>query len=519
MADGPPQTVMKFYRGEIFDNTLRQDMAFFDRPENSTGALVSRLAAEPTSLQELLSMNVALLAINLVNLLSSSVLAVAVGWKLGLVLALGALPVLVGAGYVRIRLEFKFEDDTAGRFAKSSGVAAEAVMGIRTVSSLALERAVVERYEERLRGIAGTAIGSLGWKMLFYALSQSVSLLAMALGFWYGGKLVSSGEYTTAQFYTVFIAIVFSGESAAMLFQYTTSITKARTAINYIFRLRRDRVMQDAGPGGDGDGDGDDKAAPAGEKAAKGTEVACEAVEFAYPLRPRTRVLRGVDASIRSGKMVALVGASGCGKSTMVGLLQRFYDPVSGTVRADGRDVAGLDRCRYRREIALVQQEPVLYQGSIRDNVSLGVEAGEPPEADVVAACRAANVWDFVASLPQGLDTPCGAQGLSLSGGQRQRIAIARALIRRPRLLLLDEATSALDTESEKVVKEALDRAAAGRTTVAVAHRLSTVRDADLILVFAKGRIVERGTHDELVARGGLYHQMVLGQSLDREAA
>ena len=516
---------MKFYRAEIFNNTLRQDMTFFDRPENSTGALVSRLASEPTSLQELLSFNITLLVITLVNLLSSSILAIAIGWKLGLVLALGALPVLVAAGYVRIRLEFKFDDDTAGRFAKSSGVAAEAVMGIRTVSSLALERAVVERYEAQLQGIASAAIGSLGWKMLFYALSQSVSFLAMALGFWYGGKLVSSGEYTNSQFYTVFIAVVFSGEAAAMLFQYTTSITKARGAINYIFRLRRDRVMQDAAVDSSDDYDysssseGEKKAPTSEEATAQGTEVVCEAVEFAYPLRPRVKVLRGIDASIRSGKMVALVGASGCGKSTMIALLQRFYDPVAGVLRANGQDIATLDRCRYRRDIALVQQEPVLYQGSIRDNVSLGIEVGEPSEADIIAACKSANVWDFVASLPQGLDTPCGAQGLSLSGGQRQRIAIARALIRKPRLLLLDEATSALDTESEKVVKEALDRAAAGRTTVAVAHRLSTIRDADLIAVFAKGKIMERGTHDELVDKRGMYYEMVLGQSLDREAA
>ncbi|KAJ6442420.1 lipid A export ATP-binding/permease protein msbA [Purpureocillium lavendulum] len=533
------QTVMKFYRSEIFNNTLRQDMTFFDHPHNSTGALVSRLAAEPTSLQELLSMNVALLVVNVVNLLSSAILAIAVGWKLGLVLAFGALPVLVGAGYVRIRLEFKFEDDTAGRFAESSGVAAEAVMGIRTVSSLALERAVVERYEARLQGIAGAAMSSLGWKMFFYALSQSVSFLAMGLGFWYGGKLVSTGEYTTDQFYTVFIAVVFSGESAAMLFQYSTSITKARTAINYIFRLRRERELFDAPDDSSGSsnsgsedqqgssgssctGEDDGKAGTEKEKgaaAAKGTELVCDAVEFAYPLRPKTKVLRGIDVTMRSGRMVAFVGASGCGKSTMIALLQRFYDPVAGELRADGHDIKTLDRCRYRRDVALVQQEPVLYQGSIRENVSLGLERGEPSAAQLEAACRAANVWDFVASLPQGLDTPCGSQGLSLSGGQRQRIAIARALVRGPRMLLLDEATSALDTESEKVVKEALDRASAGRTTVAVAHRLSTVRDADLICVFAKGCIVERGTHDELLDRRGLYYEMVLGQSLDREAA
>jgi ATP-binding cassette subfamily B (MDR/TAP) protein 1 len=176
------------------------------------------------------------------------------------------------------------------------------------------------------------------------------------------------------------------------------------------------------------------------------------------------------------------------------------------------------DRRLHRRDIALVQQEPVLYQGSIRDNISLGIEEGVPSDDEIIEACKQANVYEFVSSLPEGLTTPCGNQGLSLSGGQRQRIAIARALIRKPRLLLLDEATSALDTESEKVVKEALDRAAEGRTTVAVAHRLSTIRDADVICVFAGGKIVERGRHEELVAKRGLYYEMVLGQSLDREA-
>lgn len=508
---------MKFYRGEIFNNTLRQDMPFFDKPENGTGALVSRLASEPTSLQELLSMNISLLVICIVNLVASCILAIVSGWKLGLVLTFGALPFVVGSGYMRIRLEFKFEEDTVGRFAKSSAVAAEAVMGIRTVSSLALERAVIERYSERLQGIARHAIGNLGFKMLFYALSQSVSMLAMGLGFWYGGKLVSTGEYSSAQFYVVFIAIVFSGEAAAMLFQYTTSITKAGTAINYIFRLRRDRVLFDDDANSSS---ASDNTTAVDEKfsSGKGTEMAFDDVQFSYPLRPKQKVLRGIDITIKSSKMVAFVGASGCGKSTMIGLLQRFYDPTSGELRANGQDVKTLDRCKYRRDIALVQQEPVLYQGSIRENISLGIEKGDPSEAQIIESCKNANVWDFVSSLPQGLDTPCGNQGLSLSGGQRQRIAIARALIRQPRLLLLDEATSALDTESEKVVKEALDRAAAGRTTIAVAHRLSTIRDADVIAVFAKGNIVELGTHDELVDKKGLYYEMVLGQSLDREA-
>ncbi|EEU35319.1 uncharacterized protein NECHADRAFT_36975 [Fusarium vanettenii 77-13-4] len=506
------QHIMAVYRGELFDNTLRQDMTFFDDPNRGTGALVSRLAAEPTNLQELLSINVALILINCVTVISSAVLAVAYGWKLGLVLTLGALPVLVGSGYVRIRLEYKFDDDAADRFAKSSSLASEAVLGIRTVSSLALERAIIERYSGALEGLAREAIGSLGWKMLFYAFSQSASFLAMALGFWYGGRLVSTGEYSTDQFYVIFIAVIFSGEAAAMLFQYSTSVTKARTSINYIFQLRRQKILYD------NDENGPDAAVSEKGSSEKGLEVSCEDIDFAYPRRPKLQVLRGIDIGIESGKMVALVGASGCGKSTMIALLERFYDPKSGLIRADGQDIKTKDRRLHRRDIALVQQEPVLYQGSIRDNISLGIEEGVPSDEDIVSACKQANVYDFVSSLPEGLHTPCGNQGLSLSGGQRQRIAIARALIRKPRLLLLDEATSALDTESEKVVKEALDRAAEGRTTVAVAHRLSTIRDADVIAVFSGGRVVERGKHEELVAKKGIYYEMVLGQSLDREA-
>ena len=294
-----------------------------------------------------------------------------------------------------------------------------------------------------------------------------------------------------------------------MLFQYTTSISKARVAMNYMFTLRKNRVCNDPE-------DGSEKSTT--NESGRSNEIVCDNVEFIYPSRPDIKVLCGISTTISPGKMVALVGASGCGKSTIIALLERFYDPTNGEIRTDGVDIKNINSCLYRRDIALVQQEPVLYQGSISANISLGVENGEPSEPAIISACKEANIWEFILSLPDGLNTDCGAQGLSLSGGQRQRIAIARALIRQPRLLLLDEATSALDTESEKVVKEALDRAAEGRTTVAVAHRLSTIRDADTILVLDKGVIVESGTHEELVASKGMYYEMVMGQSLNREA-
>lgn len=226
---------------------------------------------------------------------------------------------------------------------------------------------------------------------------------------------------------------------------------------------------------------------------------------------------------IQKGQFAAFVGASGCGKSTMIAILERFYDPSTGTLKIDNKAVPDLNPRLYRRIVSLVQQEPTLFQGSIRENIALGVdevssnETTPVSDADIEAALRAANAWDFVSSLPDGVHTAAGANGTQLSGGQRQRIAIARSLIRNPSVLLLDEATSALDTESEKVVQSALAEAAkkGDRITVAVAHRLSTIKDADVICVFYGGRIVEKGTHSELIAQGGMYRKMCEAQNLD----
>lgn len=239
-------------------------------------------------------------------------------------------------------------------------------------------------------------------------------------------------------------------------------------------------------------------------------------VHFRYPTRPEQPVLRGLDLIVKPGQYVALVGASGCGKSTTIALLERFYDPLVGGIFVDGKEISSLNISDYRSHIALVSQEPTLYQGTVKENILLGADRGEVSDAEIEFACKEANIYDFIMSLPDGFSTVVGSKGSMLSGGQKQRIAIARALLRDPKILLLDEATSALDSESEHVVQAALDKAAKGRTTIAVAHRLSTIQKADIIYVFDQGKIVEHGDHAELMKKGGRYSELVNLQSLGK---
>jgi ATP-binding cassette, subfamily B (MDR/TAP), member 1 len=493
------------YRLEMFNLVLRQDMDFFDLPENSSGALTSRCSTYPTQLQELISANILLIFIVLVNVVSSSVLALAYGWKLGLVVIFGGLPPLLIAGYMRIRLETKMENFSSERFSSSAALASEAVIAIRTVASLTMESLVLEQYNAMLDGIVLQSIRSTLWIMILFALSQSMDFLVMALGFWYGSQLLASGEYTTTQFYIIFIGVLFAGQAAGQFFGYTTSITNATGAANYILWLRTLRPTMQERPGNKDAGPDEDE---------KSGKVQVQELDFTYKQRASARVLRNLNLDIPSGAYVAFVGPSGCGKSTIISLLERFYDPTSGAIFLDAHDIRDFSPRLYRQNVALVQQEPTLYQGSVRANIAIGLE-GEPTDSQVEEACKQANAWDFVSSLPEGLGTQCGMRGLQFSGGQRQRISIARALIRQPRLLLLDEATSALDTQSERVVQSALDSAKEGRTTVAVAHRLSTIRSADCIFVFSSGKVVERGTHAELQRRRGVYFEMCKAQSLD----
>ncbi|KAG2027540.1 hypothetical protein GB937_001286 [Aspergillus fischeri] len=509
------QSLSQNVREGLFRSMLRQDLRFFDRPENTVGALVSRIDSQSQAVWELMGFNVALVLQSIINIISSSILALAYAWKLGLVGVFAGMPPLLLAGYARIRLETKLNTDIDKRFSTSASIASESVNAIRTVSSLAIEKSILEKYTAELDSAVSGSTLPLFTMMIWFSLTQSIEFFILALGFWFGSRLVSQGEITFPQFIISFLGVFFSGQAAAVIFSFASSFTKANSAANYYFWLtglqpiiRETDKNKEKGP------------------ANGGSYIDFQDVQFSYPLAPEKRVIKGLDLTIDRGQFVAFVGASGSGKSTIVSLLERFYDPTSGTINIDGSaPLTEISPRLYRNRIALVQQEPTLFPGSIRENIAAGLDVGPEEQALVrddalEAACRAANVWDFVSSLPEGLNTLCGQGGSQLSGGQRQRIAIARALIRNPSIILLDEATSALDTESERVVQKALMNAAASgdRITIAVAHRLSTIRDADKICVFYQGRIVEAGTHDELIRQNGMYKQMCDAQSLDRSS-
>jgi ABC-type multidrug transport system fused ATPase/permease subunit len=245
-------------------------------------------------------------------------------------------------------------------------------------------------------------------------------------------------------------------------------------------------------------------------------EVELKNVHFSYPTRPDVEVLKGISIHVRPGQTVALVGMSGCGKSTIISLIQRYYDPSHGSVTIEGTDLREYHLKSIRSMISVVSQEPVLFDCSIRDNIVYGLDY-DVPMADVMECARTANAHDFISNLPDGYNTTVGEKGTQLSGGQKQRVAIARALIRNPKILLLDEATSALDAEGEKMVQTALDKAREGRTCIVIAHRLSTIQNADVIYAMDGGKVVESGTHQELLAKKDAYAALVQGQKFTRQ--
>ncbi|EPY51355.1 leptomycin efflux transporter Pmd1 [Schizosaccharomyces cryophilus OY26] len=495
------EAILQRIRWHLFRTILRQDVEFFDRTENTVGALTTSLSTSIQNLEGLTGSTLGTFVQILTNVVSVSILSLATGWKLALV-TLATSPVIILAGYYRVAALDQIQDKLSESYKLSAAYACESTSAIRTVASLTRESKVYEHYCASLvEPGRDTALSSLK-SGLFFSASQAVTFLVNALAFWYGATLMKKGEYNLVQFYTCFISIVFGIQQAGQFLGYAADVSKAKSSAGSIKYLCDSRPKIDTW-------------SEEGRKieSLEDSSIIFNDVEFRYPTRKHIQVLRGLNLTVKPGQFVAFVGASGCGKSTTIGLIERFYDCEKGSVIVGGVDIRDYNINDYRKQIALVSQEPTLYQGTIRDNIVLGASR-DVTDKEIIDCCKMANIHDFIMGLPNGYETLSGQKGSSLSGGQKQRIAIARALIRNPKILLLDEATSALDSHSEKVVQEALNKASEGRTTVAIAHRLSSIQHADCIFVFDGGVIAEAGTHNELVKKRGRYYELVVEQGL-----
>lgn len=335
---------------------------------------------------------------------------------------------------------------------------------------------------------------------LAFAFSQGMIFLIYGAAFRLGAYFVGKNDMEAVDVYRVFFAMAFSAVSVGQWSSYLPDYTKAKLSAALVFNIINTKPEIDSYSAG-------------GVRPKIKGQVTFKDVYFSYPSRKNLPVLRGLNLNVKPGQTVALVGPSGCGKSTIISLIERFYDPMHGQVKVDDYDIRTMNINHLRSHIALVSQEPVLFNCSIRDNIVYGMDECVS-ESNIQKACHLANAHNFIIALPKGYDTMVGERGTQLSGGQKQRIAIARALIRNPKILLLDEATSALDTESEKLVQMALDQARHGRTCIIVAHRLSTIQGADCIVVIDHGKVIEFGNHDQLLEKRGFYYRLTKKQRI-----
>ncbi|TMW64333.1 hypothetical protein Poli38472_012955 [Pythium oligandrum] len=496
------QSLISRVRLNTFSAMLRNDVGWFDRRENSSGVLVTRLATDTTVLQAFTSDT---LNFGLFNL---SLWGVGLGvsfyytWQVTLLL-IALSPALILGFYVENRVaqgtmssKKNNDADTA-----AASLLSEAITAVRTVASFNMEKYLNTTYTSLLdvSKSADTKIG-LGGGFAF-GVSKGLVFFTVALELYAAGKWMASGDVTFESVWMVLSIFMFNSNAVGLSSQNMTDRGKAKVAAARIFKILDDAPAIDA-------------ASLSGAKlAGVHGDIEFRNVVFAYPSRPDAQIYKNYNLKIRAGQTVALVGASGSGKSTAISLLERFYDPAAGHVTLDGTDLRQLQLPWLRERISLVSQEPVLFAGTIAENIAMGKPGATRDE--VVEAAKRSNAYDFISNFPNGFDTDVGDRGAQISGGQKQRIAIARAILRDPEVLLLDEATSALDNESERIVQESLDRLLAQkkRTTIIVAHRLSTIRNADLVAVTKDGEIVEQGTHDELMSiRGGIYQGLVAAQ-------
>lgn len=433
------------------------------------------------------------------------------GWELTLVI-LAAMPVLMIATAIIAGSQTALTEKELAAYGKAGSIAEEVLSSIRTVVAFGGQKKEVDRYEGKLvyarkAGMLRGLLTGMGGGLMWFIIYSSY-----ALAFWYGVKLIMDDReacledlstcyvrYDASSLLVVFFSVLMGAMNVGQATPYVEAFSMAKAAASTIFSvIDRQPAIDSLSEEGLRPED-------------TGRDIIFKDVHFNYPARPEVKVLRGLSLTIKKGETVALVGPSGCGKSTCIQLVQRFYDPEpQGSVQLGGHDIRDLNVGWLRERIGVVGQEPVLFGCTIAENIRYGRD--NVTDDEIEKACREANAYDYIVKLPKKYNTLVGERGAQLSGGQKQRLAIARALVRNPEILLLDEATSALDTQSESVVQSALDKARAGRTTIIVAHRLSTIRSADKIVAIKDGVVMESGSHDELMLSKGLYHSLVTAQ-------
>ncbi|OMO70911.1 hypothetical protein COLO4_28443 [Corchorus olitorius] len=453
-------------RSMCFEKVVHMEVGWFDEPEHSSGVIGARLSADAATIRGLVGDALGQLVSNIAAGVAGLVIAFVASWQLALIV-LALIPLIGINGILQVKFIQGFSADAKMMYEEASQVANDAVGSIRTVASFCAEEKVMELYKKKCEGPMKTGIrqgliSGAGFGISFFLLFS-----VYATSFYAGAKLVENGDATFLDVFQVFFALTMAAVGITQSSTFAPDSSKAKSASASIFAIidRKSKI------------DPSDESGTTLENV-KG-DIELRHISFKYPLRPHIQIFRDLSLSIHAGKTVALVGESGSGKSTVISLLQRFYDPDSGHINLDGVDIQTLQLKWLRQQMGLVSQEPVLFNQTIRANIAYG-KGGNATEAEILAAAELANAHKFISGLQQGYDTVVGERGVQLSGGQKQRVAIARAIVKSPKILLLDEATSALDAESERVVQDALDRVMVNRTAVLVAHRLSTIKNADV---------------------------------------
>ncbi|WP_134496038.1 ABC transporter transmembrane domain-containing protein [Microvirga pakistanensis] len=485
------ERVVADLRSAVFRHLTSLDPAFFD--QTKSGEIVSRLTADTTQVKAAFGVSISIALRNVFLFLGAVVLMIITSPKLS-ALVLLAIPVIVLPLVFSGRAVRRRSRAAQDRLADASAYAAEAIGAVRTMQAFGMESLTASRFALAAEGAFDAARLSTTMRAFLTGAGIFMVSASVVAVLWYGAQDVLAGEMTGGRLSQFVLYAVFAASSLGQLSEVYGELSQAAGAAERLGEIlaAKPAIERPREP----------KPLP---EPSLGT-VAFEEVHFAYPTRAEQRALHGLSFTVAPGERVAIVGPSGAGKSTILQLLLRFYDPQDGTIRVDGVPVTEADPFSLRARMALVPQEPTIFAASVLDNIRYG--RPEASEDEVRRAAELASAHGFIQALPQGYATLIGERGVTLSGGQRQRLAIARAILKDAPILLLDEATSALDAESERKVQEALDRLMEGRTTLVIAHRLATVRSADRILVMDNGRIVEEGTHDVLLHRGGLYARL-----------